>query len=313
MRYEHVIAAVCRTPWAILPEKLHEIMAAIAYRASGAAFTPEEIEARIGARAPGLTSQGRGVAVLPVRGTIAHRMGGMDESSGGVSVERLGAMLSQAMADEQVGTILLDVDSPGGTVTGVPEFADQVWEARQAGTKRIVALVNGMAASAAYWIAAQADEIVSIPSGLSGSIGVFTAHEDLSAALEKAGVKVTLVSAGKHKVDGNPFEPLSDEHKAFMQERVNEFYGLFVKAVARGRGVSAADVRGGFGEGRALTAKDAKAAGLIDRIGTADETVGRLVGRAPARMRAEGIEMLTEAAEPQPDPDDAIRERLERL
>lgn len=306
MKYEHVIASVCNEVWAIDPGKLHEIMGVLAYRASGQDFTPEEIEARIGSRSAGV-SQGRGVGVLPVRGTIAHRMGAMDESSGGVSTERLSGMLSQLMADDSVGTILLDIDSPGGTVTGVSEFAAQVFDARSKGTKRIVALVNGMAASAAYWIAAQADEIVSIPSGVSGSIGVFTAHQDLSAALEQQGVKVTMISAGKHKVDGNPFEPLSDEHKAFVQARVDEAYGQFIKDVARGRGVAASDVRKGYGEGRALTAKDAKAAGLIDRIATADETISRLVGRSPAGMRAETEPAELAATAPAPVVDEARR------
>ena len=171
------------------------------------------------------------------------------------------------------------------------EFAQQLFEARGRGTKRIVALVNGMAASAAYWIASQADEIISIPSGMSGSIGVFTAHEDLSVALEQNGVKMSLIYAGKHKVDGNPFEPLSDEHRAFMQGRVDEAYAQFVKDVARGRGVTPAEVRTGFGQGRALTAKDAKAAGLVDRVATVDETLARLSGRkiaASGGARADG-------------------------
>lgn len=289
MRYEHVLRAVCESVWALEAGKWAEIVAVLGFRASGQHFTEEEIQARIGSRSAGVSSQGRGVAVLPVRGTIAHRMGAMDESSGGISTERLSSMLSQAMADESVGTILLDIDSPGGVVTGVAEFAAKVYDAREQGTKKIVALVNGLAASAAYWIASQAQEIVSIPSGQAGSIGVFTAHQDLSAALEKEGVKITMISAGKHKVDGNPFEPLSEEHQAFMQARVDEAYASFVKDVARGRGVSVADVKGGYGQGRVLTAKDAKAAGLIDRIATVEDTLGRLTGaKASSAMRAEG-------------------------
>lgn len=284
MKYEHVLAAVCGVPWAILETKLDEIMSVLAFRAAGHTFTPEEIQARIGSPTPA-TRGGKGVAVLPVRGVIAHRMGAMDESSGGISTERLSGMLSQVLADDSVGTILLDIDSPGGSVPGLTEFAGRLFEARE--QKRIVALVNGLAASAAYWIASQAHEIVSIPSGMAGSIGVFTAHADLSEKLAKEGVKVTVISAGKHKVDGQPFQPLSDEHKAHVQAQVDEAYGWFVRDVARGRGVSVADVRSGFGEGRVLAAKDAKAAGLIDRIATADETVSRLLGRSASTMRAE--------------------------
>lgn len=284
MRYEHVVEAVFGSVWAILPEKLREIASVVAFRASGQEFTAEEIQARVGSKQPPVTA-GRGIGVLAVHGTISHRMGTMAESSGGVSAERLTADLRALLADDTIGTILLDIDSPGGTVTGVPELAAELYAARD--RKRIVALVNGLAASAAYWLAAQAHEIVSIPTGMAGSIGVYTAHEDLSAALEKNGVKVTVISAGKHKVDGSPFEPLSDEHRAFMQDRVNEFYGLFIKDVARGRGASVADVRNGYGEGRTLLAKDAKAAGLIDRIDTVDDTLRRLLRRSSSSARAE--------------------------
>lgn len=284
MRYAHIVAYVASQVWAIAPEKMAELLDVLAFRASGQAFTPEEIEARIGGRTPAV-SGGRGVGVLPVRGTIAHRMGSLDESSGGVSCERLSGMLDQLVADASVGTILLDIDSPGGTVVGLPEFADKVFAARE--HKRIVALVNGLAASAAYWIASQADEVVSIPSGFSGSIGVYTVHADLSEKLAKEGVNMSVISAGKHKVDGQPFQPLSDEHKAYLQALVDESYGQFVSAVARGRGVTAATVRAGFGEGRVLRAKDAKAAGMVDRIATVDDTLARLL-RGSGATAAEG-------------------------
>lgn len=298
MRYAHIVAYVASQVWAIAPEKMAELLDVLAFRASGQAFTPEEIEARLGAKAPAVPA-GRGVGVLPVRGIIAHRMGSLDESSGGISCERLGAMLDQLVADPNVGTILLDVDSPGGTVVGVPELADKVYAARQ--HKRIVALVNGLAASAAYWIASQADEVVSIPSGFTGSIGVYTVHADLSEKLAKEGISMSVISAGKHKVDGQPFQPLSDEHKAYLQALVDESYGQFVAAVARGRGVSAADVRGGFGEGRVLRGKEAKAAGLIDRIATVEDTLARLLrggGSVAMGARAEDDTPAVAAALP---------------
>lgn len=286
MKYEHIISYVASTLWAIEESKLAEILSILAFRASGQTFSAEEIAARIGGGSRGVASQGGGVAIVPIHGVIAHRIGGMDDASGGASTERIGAMLRAAHANPDVGSIVLDVNSPGGTVPGVQELAAEVFAMRGKGTKKIVAHVNSLAASAAYWIASQADEIVSTPSGSAGSIGVFTAHQDLSKALEKAGVDVTLISAGKFKVEGHPFAPLSDEGKAFLQARVDEAYGQFVKDVARGRGATAADVRIGYGEGRVLTAKDAKAAGLIDRVATFDETVSGLMGRASSTMRA---------------------------
>ena len=290
MKYPLAVHYVASNLWAMLPSKMSEMLAVLAYRAAGHQFTAEEIKARIGdfvespvaqtllASAGQGRSQGGGVAIIPVRGVIAHRMSALEESSGGTSAEGIAQMLRAAMADASVGTIVLDIDSPGGTVAGVAELAGELFAMRGQG-KKIVAQVNSLAASAAYWLAAQCDEIVCLPSGMAGSIGVFTVHQDLSAALAKEGVDVTLISAGKYKVEGNPFEPLSEDAKAFIQARVDEAYAQFIKDVARGRGVTPAAVRNGYGEGRALTAKDAKAAGLIDRIATMDETIARLTGR----------------------------------
>ena len=289
MKYAHICRYVAETPWAIHPAKFNELLSVLLFRAGGGEFTAEEIEARIGPRGSAAPVRAHGVAVVPIRGVLAHRMSGIEAASGGMSTEQIGSMLKAVMADESVGTILFDIDSPGGTVPGVQELAAQMFAIR--GVKRQVAHVNSLAASAAYWLASQADEIVSTPSGAVGSIGVFTAHQNLSKALEQDGIDVTLISAGKHKVEGNPFEPLSDEARDVLQGRVDRAYAQFVKDVARGRGVTPAAVRGGYGEGRALDADEAKAAGLIDRIGTFDDTLGRVVGRrAPAGVRAEWVE-----------------------
>lgn len=317
MKYAHIARYVRDTPWAITPEKIHEMLTVLAFRAAGGEFTTDEIRARLGgdAEPPASSSKRGAIAVIPIRGVIAHRMGSMDETSGGTSAERIGRMLTQIASDDSIGTIVYDIDSPGGTVPGVQELADQMFALR--GVKKQIAQVNSLAASAAYWLASQADEIVSIPSGTTGNIGVFTVHEDLSQLLEREGVKVTLISAGKYKTAGNPFEPLSDDERAVIQARVDDAYAQFVKAVARGRGVSANDVRNGYGEGRALKAKDAKAAGLIDRISTMDETIGRLLGRKPssAGLRAEGEagELHADDGDGVVDADDEMERRLRLL
>jgi len=288
MKYTYLARYVAETLWAITPSKLAELLSVLAFRAAGHEFTPEEIRARIGdggGESPKLSKTG-GVALIPIHGVLAHRMNAMDESSGGTSAERIGQMVSTVAADPSIGTILYDYHTPGGTVPGIQELAARMFALR--GVKKQIAMVNDQASSAGYWLASQADEIVSIPSGVAGSIGVFTAHTDLSQALEKEGIDVTLISAGKYKLEGNPFEPLSDEAKAVLQARVDEAYGWFVRDVARGRKVAPRDVREGYGEGRALTAKDALKAGLIDSIGTFEETVGRLTGRkADRELRAE--------------------------
>jgi signal peptide peptidase SppA len=180
-----------------------------------------------------------------------------------------------ALADDTVGTIVLDIDSPGGTVTGVPELAAEILAAR--GTKPVIAVANSMAASAAYWIASAADKIVVTPSGDVGSIGVYTTHQDVSAAMEKEGVKVTYIQAGKYKTDGNPYTPPSEEFLENTQKDVNTFYQMFLNAVAAGRGISAETVAETFGQGRMVMAQDAVACGMADEIATLEQVVGAVV------------------------------------
>ena len=274
-KYPQIIKAISESPWAILPEKLAVIRELISYRAEGHRLTDEEIQARIGVapQRPQAVTQGS-VAILPLFGVMVPRASLMSDISGGTSVEGFSTMFAAAVNDPQVDAILLNIDSPGGLTDLVPELAAQIRGAR--GQKPIVAIANTDAASAAYWVAAQADEVVVTPSGKVGSIGVLAAHEDISAMEEKLGVKTTLVSAGKFKTEMSPFEPLSDEARAALQNRVDTVYGMFVTDVAAGRGVTADAVRGGFGEGRMVLAEDALKLGMINGVATFEETVTRL-------------------------------------
>jgi len=297
MKYQRIATYVADTLWALHPAKLAELLAVLAFRAAGREVTDAEIAARLGEASPrssGATSRGA-VAVIPIRGVIAHRMGSLDESSGGTSCERIGALIDAVAADPSIGTIVYDVDSPGGTVPGVQELAAKMFALR--GQVQQIAQINSLAASAAYWLASQCDERVCIPSGTAGSIGVYSAHQDLSKALEQAGIDVTLISAGKYKVEGSPFGPLSPEARAVKQATVDVAYAQFTTDVARGLGVSAKEVRSGYGEGRALSAKDAKAAGLIDRIATMDETLGRLVGRSASSRGLRAADLRDDSLE----------------
>jgi signal peptide peptidase SppA len=285
MKYEHVVAYVASAAWAILPSKLTEILSVLAFRAAGHTFTAAEIQARVGERSPGASrSASRGIAIVPIRGVIAHRMGSLDDSSGGTSYERIATMLHQVLADESVGTIVLDCDTPGGTVAGVSELAAEIFAARR--VKRIVAVANSVCASAGFWLASQAHEVVAIPSALVGSIGVFTVHASLEAALAKEGVKMTLVKFGEFKVENNPFEDLTKAGLTQLQRHVNQSGEQFVADVARGRGTTPAFVRSHYGDGRVFSAKDAQTAGLVDRIATLDDVLAQTAAAPDARPRA---------------------------
>jgi signal peptide peptidase SppA len=183
-----------------------------------------------------------------------------------------------AMADAEVGAVVLDVDSPGGVVDFIPETAAIIRAAK--GKKPITAVANTLAASAAYWLASQADELSVTPSGEAGSIGVYAAHRDISGQLELAGIKNTLIHAGKYKIEGNPWEPLSDEAREHIQGDVDAFYDMFTADVAKGRGVKQKSVEEGYGEGRVLNAREAVKTGLADRVETLGEAVARLSGRS---------------------------------
>jgi ClpP class serine protease len=139
--------------------------------------------------------------------------------------------------------------------------------------KPIVAQVNADCASAGYWVVSPADEIVVTPTGRVGSIGVMTCHDDISRALEEAGITRTVITSSPYK--GEAFGPLSDEARAYMQEQVDAYDALFVNRVASGRGVSAAEVRANFGKGRMVMASLAVKAGMADRVGTMAETLAR--------------------------------------
>lgn len=298
--YPHMRRLLSATPWAILPDKLAEIQELIALRAAGVRFSADEIQERIGfvaATARRVSSEGS-VAVIPIYGVLSQRMNLMSAMSGGTSTEQLSDQVRQAMADDDVGAIVFDVDSPGGNVNGIPELADELFSYR--GTKPMVAVVNPLNASAAYWLTSQANEIVVSLSGQTGSIGVVAVHQDMSGALEQEGVRVSLISAGKYKTEGNPYQPLDDDARQSIQTSVNEYYDMFVDAVARGRGIKARDVRSGLGEGKVFGAKAAVSAGLADRVDTLKGTIARLSsGQGRARVKAEtpAIELTAELDE----------------
>lgn len=219
-------------------------------------------------------------AVVPLRGVATYAT----EAYGYCfSTLKLSQNIAQLAGDPSIATIILDIDTPGGHVTGTQEAADAVWAAQK--VKPVIGIINPLCASAGYWIASQCSSIIGVPSADIGSIGVFMCHYDCSAMLADSGIKPTFIYAGEHKVEGNSMEPLAKEAKAFFQQEVNKTYLQFLQAVARGRGVSVATVRDGFGAGRCFAAPDALRAGMIDSISTLDQAMQRIVaGTVPSRV-----------------------------
>ena len=215
------------------------------------------------------------VAVLPVRGVISRYAGGVDDISAprGVSTEELERNLQRALDDEEVGSILLDVDSPGGSASGVMELGDAIYSAR--GQKPIVALADGMAASAAYWLASQTDRIYTTRGSELGSIGVVATAIDDHRWLESKGFDEFVVTSTNHKREVTERNSVGGKALAAWQEMVDEMHGHFVDAVARGRGVDL-EAAARLADGRMHLGERAIALGLADEVGTFREVVGEL-------------------------------------
>lgn len=272
MKYPAIMHAFASTPWAILPEKYVEIKSFLMLKASGVDIPANEVKARVGD--PGGVQRAGKVCVMQLFGTICQRMALLEDSSGGTSCESFGRVFDQMVADKSIKAIVLQIDSPGGSVFGVEDLAGRIYQARD--EKKVIGLVDSTCASAAYWLGSQCTELNIVPGGMAGSIGVLLEHYDCSIAMAAEGVKCTLVTAGKYKGEGNPYEPLTDEGLAAMQKMVDGYYASFVAAVARGRGVTEAKVRNGFGQGRMLADREACAAGLCDRVRTMDQVLSSL-------------------------------------
>jgi signal peptide peptidase SppA len=171
--------------------------------------------------------------------------------------------VKRQLADSSVKTIDMIFDSPGGSVLGLPETADTIFQANR--VKPVRAFVSGIAASAAYWLASQASTITLTPSGEVGSVGVLDLHADISKSLENSGIKITAVVSDPRKTERAPFTALTDDAKAHMQAGVNQWYGDFLAAIKRGRGARAVD-SGNYGGGRMLNSRDARALGMVDFV-----------------------------------------------
>ena len=275
---------IITAPWALEPGRLLEIQSIYLAHARGEKADIAAIEARIGkplANEPKPYTISQGVAVLPVHGVIAKRLNMMTEISGGVSTELLARDLQAVLQDPAVHSVVLDVDSPGGTVDGTQALASMV----RAGSaqKPIVALGNGLMASAAYWIGSAASAVyIADSTTVTGSIGVVQSHTDYSKARADRGITVTEITAGKYKRIASDNAPLSKEGKAHLQAEVDYYYSLFVDAVAKNRGVNVETVLQKMADGRTFIGQQGVDAGLVDGVVSLSALIARLSQAAEA-------------------------------
>lgn len=283
MRYSHILAHMATTPWAVEQHFLRTAMAMVVARSAGEVAMPDT-DARLSQRrADQAAKSGGAIAVLPIHGVMAQRASEMEKACANlVSTDEISAQFRALVNDDDVSAIVLDWDSPGGSTYGTQEFADIVREAR--GTKPIISQVNSLMASAAYWVGSAADEIVVTPGGRAGSIGVYSIHEDISAMLEKEGIKPTIIKEGEHKIASHPFGPLSDEARSQIEGMVREAAESFRGAVASNRKVTRKTVIDSFGDGKVFGAEELVRRGMADRVGTLSDTLTRL--GVPSKKKA---------------------------
>jgi signal peptide peptidase SppA len=182
-----------------------------------------------------------GVAVVPIRGTLVHRLGTLQPFSGMTGYDGIRANLSLALSDPEIRAIVLDIDSPGGEVSGCFDLVDAIYAAR--GQKPIWAILAESAYSAGYALASAADRIIVPRSGGVGSIGVVCVHVDISKALAASGIVPTIIQYGAKKANACEIKPLSQDAQSDLQRDIDAMGELFVRTVARNRKLSVGRVR----------------------------------------------------------------------
>lgn len=232
----------------------------------------------------------KGVRVIPIVGSMSHRPMGLEAMSGMTSYASLQAQFEEAFNDPNVGSILMDIDSPGGSVAGAFDFRDYLMANK--GRKPVYALARDAMCSAAYLIGSTADKVYATQTARVGSIGVVAMHVDRSEKNKAEGIKPTFISAGEFKTAGNPHEPLEGKHLKYLQDSVDESYKMFIDAVVEARGMEAKDVRAT--EARVYGGKKAVEIGLADGIRTYESVLREMSAPDFNINYNKGMKMSTE-------------------
>lgn len=257
------------------------------FRALAERFSPIGLAAHVAESEPrairsAASSSGDGIAIIELRGPLMKQAGSLGEGSSTVAARRA---IRQAAADPAVRGIMLVIDSPGGTVAGTKELADEV--AAVAARKPVHAYIEDLGASAAYWVASQASRVLANETALVGCIGTFAVLVDSSARAEQLGYKVHVVKAGEHKGAGQPGTEITDEHLADAQRVVDALNEHFLAAVQAGRRMDPAKVRG-LADGRVHVGAEARSLGLVDEIKKFEDAMAEMSVAKPSGMAAAG-------------------------
>jgi signal peptide peptidase SppA len=265
---------------AIAPQGLESI------RAHHAMLTKGLLSA--GARRSGAsTPQPARTGVIPVLGPLSQRPNFLSDLMGWSDYQSISTQLQAALADPSTDTVLLYIDSPGGTTSGLPETADEIYAARA--VKPIVAYATGLCASAAFWLGSQASRLVAQPSAEIGSVGVIAVHLDYSQQLANEGIKPTIIASSTSKGELSPLVPLTADARAHQQRQIDVLHGEFVAALARGRRVSTSTVNANFGQGRTCFGREALRVGMVDALApNLGAALGHAIGKGSRTSASAG-------------------------
>ena len=258
---------VINSPWAIIPDKLNEIRDVYLSRLNKEKIDLKALQEELGRPLGSQLEESivDGVSIIPIEGVIAKKMNMFSNVSGGTSIDIVENAFVRALNNDDVHTILLQIDSQGGTVAGTQEFASLVYQSRD--QKRIISVVDGMMASAALWIGVAAHEVfISGDTAQVGSIGVVATHVDVSERDKMEGVKTTEIASGKFKAIASEHKPLTEEARDVIQDQVDELFSIFVRDVAEFRDMEVEALLDGIADGRIFIGQKAVKTGLVDGV-----------------------------------------------
>lgn len=262
--------------WAGTEESLHQLLARIAAGdiPDKRAFFDDDDDDGGEPRRPRLLTKQGNVGVVAIRGSLVNSDSWLNEIFGLTGYPEIRNALVTAAQDEGIESILLDIDSGGGAVSGMSDVSDLIRYVDR-NVKPVAAHTGGMMASAAYALGSSARHVSASRMADVGSIGVLLVHREMSRLMERSGITNTVMRAGEFKALGNPFEPLSDKARAEIQSSLDYSYLQFKAQVAEARGVSVEYVGEHMAEGRVFTGEQARSVNLVDEVCTYDEAFAK--------------------------------------
>jgi signal peptide peptidase SppA len=264
------ILDIINSQWAITNEAFNQLLFVFGEHQKGPKIDLKSLETAVLKYEPGngIIREAENVSIIQIHGPLMKRPSVFERVVfGAVSMQGIQEEIENAIDDPLIDTIILDIDSPGGTVDGTKELADYIYNARD--KKKIVAYSDGMIASAGYWIASAAEEIyISNETVEVGSVGVRLTHVDYSAINEAMGINITEIYAGKYKTAGSPDKPLDPDSKDYLQSGVDTIYSIFVNDVARNRGLTVEYVLENIADARLYMGESAVSNKLVDGVST---------------------------------------------